>query len=45
VHAFEGNKAETVTILPVIEAFMASHQLPEVTVSPTPGYPRRTWPG
>jgi Transposase DDE domain len=32
VHAFEGNKAETTTILPVIEAFMASHQLPEVTV-------------
>jgi hypothetical protein len=32
VHAFEGNKAETKTILPVLEAFMAAHQLPEVTV-------------
>jgi Transposase DDE domain len=32
VHAFEGNKAETKTILPVIEAFAAAHELPEVTV-------------
>ena len=32
VHAFEGNKAETKTILPVLEAFLAAHQLPEVTV-------------
>jgi hypothetical protein len=32
VHAFEGNKAETKTILPVLEAFAAAHQLPEVTV-------------
>jgi hypothetical protein len=32
VHAFEGNKAETKTILPVIQAFAAAHQLPEVTV-------------
>jgi Transposase DDE domain len=32
VHAFEGNKAETQTILPVIQAFAAAHQLPEVTV-------------
>lgn len=32
VHAFEGNTAETKTILPVLEAFMAAHQLPEVTV-------------
>jgi hypothetical protein len=32
VSAFEGNKAETKTMLPVIEAFMASHQLPDVTV-------------
>ena len=32
VHAFEGNKAETKTILPVLEAFMAAHRLPEVTV-------------
>ena len=32
VHAFEGNKAETKTMLPVIEAFAAVHQLPEVTV-------------
>jgi hypothetical protein len=32
VHAFEGNKAETQTILPVIQAFAAAHRLPEVTV-------------
>jgi Transposase DDE domain len=30
--AFEGNKAETKTMLPVIEAFTAAHQLPDVTV-------------
>jgi transposase len=30
--AFEGNKAETKTMLPVIEAFMAAHHLPAVTV-------------
>jgi Transposase DDE domain len=32
VSAFEGNKAETKTMLPVIEAFMAAHQLPDITV-------------
>jgi hypothetical protein len=32
VSAFEGNKAETRTMLPVIEAFMAAYQLPDVTV-------------
>jgi hypothetical protein len=32
VSAFEGNKAETATMLPVIEAFMQAHQLPDVTV-------------
>jgi transposase len=32
VNAFEGNKAETKTILPVIQAFAAAHQIPEVTV-------------
>jgi len=32
VHAFEGNMAETKTMLPVIESFMAAHQLPDVTV-------------
>jgi hypothetical protein len=32
VHAFEGNKAETATMLPVIEAFMTAHDLPDVTV-------------
>lgn len=32
VNAFEGNKAETATMLPVIRAFMAAHQLQEVTV-------------
>jgi hypothetical protein len=30
--AFEGNKAETKTMLPVITAFMAAHQLADVTV-------------
>jgi len=32
VSAFEGNKAETKTMLPVIEEFMAAHDLPDVTV-------------
>ena len=32
VSAFEGNKAETKTMLPVIEKFMAAHHLPGVTV-------------
>ena len=31
-HAFEDNKSETRTMLPVLETFMAAHQLPEVTV-------------
>jgi hypothetical protein len=32
VSAFEGNRAETKTMLPVIEKFMAAHNLPDVTV-------------
>ncbi len=32
VSAFEGNRAETKTMLPVIEAFMAAHDLPDVTI-------------
>jgi len=32
VGAFEGNKAETKTILPVVTAFQAAHGLPDVTV-------------
>jgi hypothetical protein len=32
VSAFEGNKAETKTMLPVIESFMTAHGLPDVTV-------------
>jgi transposase len=32
VSAFEGNKAETKTMLPVIQAFMAARRLPDVTV-------------
>ena len=32
VHAFEGNTAETKTILPVIQASAAAHQISEVTV-------------
>jgi hypothetical protein len=39
VSAFEGNKAETKTMLPVIEVFMAAHDLPDVTVRPQPGRP------
>lgn len=32
IHSFEGNKAETKTILPVIEAFQSQHGLSKVTV-------------
>jgi transposase len=32
VAAFEGNKAETATMLPVINAFKTAHQLRDVTV-------------
>jgi hypothetical protein len=32
VNAFEGNKAETTTMLPTIQAFMKAHRLPDVTV-------------
>jgi hypothetical protein len=32
VNAFEGNTAETSTMLPTIRAFMHAHQLPDVTV-------------
>jgi Transposase DDE domain len=32
VEAFEGNRGETSTMLPTIEAFMAAHQLPDVTI-------------
>jgi hypothetical protein len=32
VEAFEGNKAETLTMLPTIRAFMAAHRLPDVTI-------------
>jgi hypothetical protein len=32
VEAFEGNKAETTTMLPVIKSFMAAHHLADVTV-------------
>jgi hypothetical protein len=32
VQAFEGNKAETATMLPVINAFKVAHQLTDVTV-------------
>jgi hypothetical protein len=31
VSAFEGNRAETKTMLPVIEAFMTAHRLLDVT--------------
>jgi transposase len=32
VNAFEGNTAETTTMLPTIRAFMEAHQLPDVTI-------------
>jgi hypothetical protein len=32
VQAFEGNKAETKTMLPVLKSFMTAHQLADVTV-------------
>jgi transposase len=32
VSAFEGNRAETKTMLPVIEKFMAAHRVSDVTV-------------
>jgi hypothetical protein len=32
VEAFEGNKAETLTMLPTLQAFMTAHALPDVTV-------------
>src|SRR4051794_13243772 len=32
LNAFEGNKAETTTMLPVIQAFQAAHNLSDVTV-------------
>ena len=32
VEAFEGDTAETLTMLPTLQAFMTAHQLPEVTV-------------
>ncbi len=32
VEAFEGNRAETTTMLPTIRAFMAAHQLADVTI-------------
>jgi hypothetical protein len=36
VSAFEGDKAETKTMLPVIEVFMAAHDSPDVTARPQP---------
>jgi hypothetical protein len=32
VEAFEGNKAETLTMIPTIKAFMTAHQLADVTI-------------
>lgn len=32
VESFEGNKAETTTMIPAIKAFMAAHRLTEVTI-------------
>lgn len=43
VNAFEGNKAETTTMLLVIKAFMAARRLSDVVSSLTPGWsPRAT---
>jgi transposase len=41
VAAFEGNKAETATMLPVINAFKTAHQLTDVTVVADAGMIRR----
>jgi transposase len=38
VSALEGNRAETKTMLPVIESSMAAHQLPEVTMVADAGW-------
>jgi transposase len=32
VEAFEGNRAETTTMIPTITAFMAAHRLADVTI-------------
>ena len=32
LEAFEGNKAETLTMIPTIKSFMVAHQLPDVTI-------------
>ena len=32
VEAFEGNRAETTTIIASLQAFQAAHALPEITV-------------
>lgn len=40
--AFEGNKAETTTMLPTIEAFMAAHRLSDVTVVADAGMVSKT---
>jgi hypothetical protein len=45
VQAFDGNTAETKTILPVIEAFAAAHGLPEVTVVADAGMLSEAQPG
>lgn len=48
VNAFEGNRAETATMLPTIKAFMEAHQLADVTiVADGGGVPGRRprWPG
>jgi transposase len=37
VNAFEGNKAETTTMLPTITAFMAAHRRGMWSSSPAPG--------
>jgi transposase len=41
VEAFEGNKAETKTMLPTITSFMAAHSSRGSPWSPTPGWSRR----
>jgi hypothetical protein len=42
VEAFDGNKAETATMLPTLQAFMAAHRLTDITVVADPGCCRRT---
>nr|WP_256695455.1 hypothetical protein [Actinomyces oris] len=40
VGCWEGNKAETTTIIPIVEAFQAAHDIEDLVVSLTPACSR-----